>query len=239
MYEIAICDDDAAFAAELRALLDEILEERGAAHHTALYANPGALLHALEGGARCDLIFQDVLFGAERGIRFAKLLRERKWDVDVVFVSSSAEYAVDGYAAYPLNYLLKPISRDRLAEVMDRFLERRTPRVLRLSTSRGVVRLATADVLYFEIYDHDILIHKTDGGTQSWTGTLKELEAALPPRSFVRPHRSFLVNLEHVSEISRAQMKLTSGDSVPISRNLYRKVQLSLVEYDDRGTHFH
>lgn len=239
MYEIAICDDDAAFAAGLRDQLDGILNERSAAHRIALYSEPKALLRALEGGARCDLIFQDVLFDTERGIRFARLLREKKWEIDVVFVTSSADYAVEGYSAYPLNYLLKPVSREQLAGVMDRFLERHAPRVLRLTTSRGTMRLAPADVVYFEIYDHDILIHMVDGSVQSLTGTLKELEAALPPRSFVRPHRSYLVNLEHVAEISRTHLKLSTGDTVPISRNLCRKVQLSLVEFDDRGSALH
>ena len=233
MYEIAICDDDAAFAAELQAMLTGILTERGESSHISLYSAPSELLRALESGERCDLIFQDVLFDAERGIRFAKHLREKKWDMDVVFVTTCADYALDGYAAYQLSYLLKPVPRERLAEVMDRFLERHTPRVLRLSTSRGAVRIEIADVLYFEIFNHAIVFHKVDGSSQSWTGTLKELEAALPPRCFVRPHRSYLVNLSHITEITRSEIKLSSGDSVPISKNLYHKVQLSLVEYDD------
>lgn len=53
MYEIAICDDEPRSVDDLRTLLGEVLDERGSAYHVSLYASPGELLRALEGGARC------------------------------------------------------------------------------------------------------------------------------------------------------------------------------------------
>lgn len=232
MYELAICDDDGEFASELKAQLTELLSERGAEGRVTLYSEPEGLMSALLRGESCDLIFLDILFGTEKGVRFARTLRERKWDVELVFVTSTDQYALAGYDVRPLNYLLKPVSREKLSQVLDCFLETRTPQMLQLSTSQGLIRLAMMDVLYFEIYSHTIVIHQRDGGERTCRGALGELEAALPPNCFVRTHRSFLVNLAHIAEIERNRARLTSGEFVPISKAAYPNVLTSMIAYD-------
>lgn len=118
--------------------------------------------------------------------------------------------------------------------MLDRFLALRSPRMLTLPTPQGPLRLPTANVLYFEIYNHTVVIHRTDGGSSSWRCTLRELEGRLPPDCFVRTHRSFLVNLEHIAAIERGQLRLTTGDILPISKNAYTNVQLGLAAFDHR-----
>lgn len=215
-------------------MLSDMLRERGADCHVSLYPDPNRLYSAIQRGEGCDLIFQDILFGAEKGVRFAKLLREKKWDVDLVFVTSSKEYAVLCYAVQPLNYLLKPVTREKLAPVLDCFLERRTPQILQLTTSQGLMRIPMMDVLYFEIYNHTIVIHLAGGGDRNWRGALNELENMLPPHCFVRTHRSFLVNLAHIAEIERSRIQLSSGEYVPISKSAYANVLTSMITYDHR-----
>lgn len=234
MYAFAICDDDVAFAEGFRALLADVMAERGAAFQLSSFTDPADLLGALSGGASFSLIFQDILFGVEKGLRFARMLRERDRNFELVFVTTNPEYAVESFAAFPLSFLIKPVSRGQLAEVIDRFLEKRAPRTLCLATPRGAMRLPVADVVYFEIYGHTIVIHLRDGSSKSWRGTFKELEDMLPPNCFVRTHRSFLVNLEHVVEFERVWIRLSSGDTVPVSKSAHPNVQASLIEYDDR-----
>ena len=219
MYEIAICDDDSAFAADLSSRLYQLFAERDADCRVTLFSDPAQVLSALERGERCDLLFQDILFGEEKGIRFGKLLRERKWDLDLVFVTSSERYALAGYDAQPLHFLLKPLEPRQLAVVLDRFLERRAPCILSLTTPQQTVRLPVTDALYFEVYNHVVKLHRRTGSDSSWRGTLQQLESELPPPGqFVRVHRSYLVNLEHIAVIGRDQLKLSAGDVVPIGR---------------------
>ncbi len=234
MYEIAICDDDGAFASELSSTLSRLFAERDAPCHVTLFSDPARMLSALERGERCDLLFQDILFGEEKGLRFAKLLRERNWDLDLVFVTSSEQYAVAGYDAQPLHYLLKPLRLEQLSSVLDRFLERRAPRILSLTTPQETVRLPVTDALYFEVYNHVVKLRRRDGGERSWRGTLQELEDELPRGRFVRVHRSYLVNLEHIDVIKRDRLRLSSGDVVPLGRTDYVNVQMALAAYDRR-----
>ena len=234
MYEIAICDDDSAFAADLSSRLYQLFAERDADCRVTLFSDPAQVLSALERGERCDLLFQDILFGEEKGIRFGKLLRERKWDLDLVFVTSSERYALAGYDAQPLHFLLKPLEPRQLAAVLDRFLERRAPCILSLTTPQQTVRLPVTDALYFEVYNHVVKLHRRTGSDSSWRGTLQQLESELPPGQFVRVHRSYLVNLEHIAVIGRDQLKLSSGDVVPIGRADYANIRMGLADFDRR-----
>ena len=234
MYEIIICDDDSEFASELSSTLSRSFVERDAACHVTYYPDPAQTLSALERGDRCDLLFQDILFGEEKGIRFAKLLRKRNWDLDLVLVSTSERYAVDGYDVRPLHYLLKPLRQPQLEDVLDLFLERHAPHMLSLSTPQGEVRLPVADALYFEVYNHVVGLHRRDGGESSWRGTLQELERQLPSSRFVRVHRSYLVNLEHIAVLGRDKLKLTSRDMVPMGRSDYAGIQMALAAFDRR-----
>ncbi len=234
MYEIIICDDDSAFASALSSTLSRSFGERDAACHVTWYPDPKETLSALERGERCDLLFQDILFGEEKGIRFAKLLRERGLDLDLVLMSSSRRYAVDGYDVRPLHYLLEPLREHQLEDVLDQFLERHAPHMLSLTTPLGEVRLPIADALYFEVYSHVVELHRRDGSESSWRGSLQDLERQLPAGRFVRVHRSYLVNLEHIAVLGRDKLKLTSGAMVPMGRSDYADVQMAPAAFDRR-----
>ncbi len=234
MYEIAICDDDAAFASEFQVLLSDVLEEKDAEYHVSVFEDPEDLLRTIESGKRYDLLFQDVLFDTEKGITFVKRMREQGWGADVVFVTTCMEYAVEGYDAYPMHYLLKPVSRERLTEIMERFLQKHTPQIMCLRTPKGIVQFRVGDILYFEVYNHDIILHKTDGSQMTFRRTtLQEMESSLPMNRFVRSHRSYLVNMEHISEVLRYQIRLSTGETIPISKRLYQNVVHSLIDFDD------
>lgn len=231
MYEIALCDDDAAFAAEFERLLADALNTRNISYHLTLFADTSSLQSAMENGTSYHLLFLDILFDTEQGIRFGKFVREQKWNTDIIFVTTAPEYAIDGYDAAPLHYLLKPVSPDKLDAALERFLHKNAVPGLCFTTPKGLLHVQISEILYFEIYGHEITIHKTDGQKETCTGTLKDLEELLPPMTFVRPHRSYLVNFDHISEISRYQIRLFSGDIIPISKNLYNSIQNKFIDY--------
>lgn len=236
MYEIAICDDDTVFSSQFEKILSKTLDAKGVIYRLSLFADIHSLQDSLEDGRKYSLIFLDILFETEKGIRFARFLQKKNYKIDIVFVTSSPDYAVSSYDVASLHYLTKPVDQAKLEVALDRFLNKNTPRSLHFSTSKGILHVKLDDILFFEIYGHKIIIHKTNGTSQTCSGTLKELESLLPALTFVRPHRSYLVNLTHISEIVRYQIRLSSGDSVPVSKNLYQQIQSSFIEYADKNS---
>lgn len=234
MYEIAVCDDDAVFISSFEKLLSKLLEARKLPFRLTLFSDTASLQRAIEDGQKYSLLFLDILFGEEAGIRFAKFLREKKCNTDIIFVTCCPEYAVSSYDVSPLHYLIKPVDLEKLDTALTRFLDSKPLHSLTFATPKGLLHVQITDILFFEIYDHKIIIHKTNGMKETCTGTLRELEKLLPSQTFVRPHRSYLVSLDHISEITRYQIRLSSGDTIPISKNLYRQTQSVFIDYADK-----
>lgn len=231
MYEIAICDDDAVFLDRFRRQLTAALERRDVPARLTAFSGPSALLKAIEDDQKFDLLFLDVVYArSEQGIRLAGLLKKREYPADIIFMSTNPEYAVASYDVEAIHYLVKPVEDGRLDAALDRFLSRNRADRVSFVTPHGSFYLHLADILYFEIYSHEILIHMADGSSESYVGTLKELEGRLPAHMFVRPHRSYLVNLDYITKIVRHQIFLTSGASVPVSKGLYQQVQRAFID---------
>ncbi len=231
MYEIAVCDDDAAFLSSFRPMLEGALRARNTTCNLTFYNDPSALTRAMDQGRKFDLLFLDIYYDTEKGIRFAKSLREKNDQTDIIFMTALTDYAVESYDAAPLHYLLKPLNPQKLDAALTRFLEKNAPQKLHFMTTKGHLYASVADIVFIEIYGHEIIIHLVNGASETCIGTLKGLEPLLPELTFVRPHRSYLVNLGHISEITRYQIRLSSDDVVPVSKNLYNNILTSFINY--------
>ncbi len=236
IYEIAVCDDDKVFLASFRQMLEEALSARSAAYNLAFFNDPSALTEEMDQGRKFDLMFLDIYYDKEKGIRFAKSLREKNDQTDIIFMTALTDYAVESYDAAPLHYLLKPIDPKKLNDALSRFLEKNSPQKLHFMTTRGHLCTPVSDIIFIEIYGHEIVIHLANGSKETCVGTLKGLEPLLPELTFVRPHRSYLVNLEHISEITRYQIRLSTNDLVPVSKNLYNNILSSFINYANQSS---
>lgn len=100
-----------------------------------------------------DLIFMDIFLQKENGMEIVRRLRGYDRDVSVVFLTSSPDYAVESYEVWADGYLLKPVSQDKLENLLNRFMEKRYPRLKRSLLMVGGTsgrRIAYDDILYVE-----------------------------------------------------------------------------------------
>lgn len=234
MYEIAVCDDDHVFLSSFKPMLKKVLDIRHIDYHLSFFHDPSALLDEMKNGHKFHLLFLDIYYDTGRGLSFAKTLREKNDQTDIIFMTTISGYALECYDVAPLHYLLKPIDPKKLETAVTRFLEKNAHLKLHFMTANGHLYVPIADILYFEIYGHKIVIHLSDGTKESYMGTLKELERQLPDSVFARPYRSYLVNLRHITKVARYQIQLSSGDSIPVSKNLYNSLLVSLINYDTK-----
>jgi DNA-binding LytR/AlgR family response regulator len=198
-----IVDDEAPARSELRYLLGahKGVEVVGEA------ASAGEALR-LAGAVAYDVVFLDVEMPGLTGIEAARLVRERPKAPAVVFVTAHEEYAVDAFAVEAFDYLLKPVDPDRLARVVERLSQRgrggatAAPVAKIPVVSAGKTVLVDYDAIHFAQADGDYSRIHTYDRSYLCTSSLRELEAALP-RSFVRIHRSFVVNLAKVAAVCR------------------------------------
>lgn len=231
MYKFAICDDNAQFCEQFRVALDNIMSRKEAAYNLNCFYDRESFSKVLHKGGEFDLIFLDIVFGNENGLELAKFLRKKQINTDIVFITGYDEYAVDSYDVEPLHYLLKSGDWNKLETAVERFFTKNSSKKLRIKTTSGTVFLNLEDIVCFEIFSHDIIIHLTNGTKETCHGTLKYIENTLAPMNFVRPHRSYLVNLDCISKITHNCIQLTNGMRVPLSKLKYNKIQINLMEY--------
>lgn len=232
MYRVAVCDDVVQDQQEMSAVTAGLLKESGLAFELQRYSSAAELLSAYRHGEVWDLLLLDIMMDRQDGIHLADALRASGNEADLVFITHSPEYALAGYRSYPVSYLLKPLTREKLAPVLSRCLERRQKRPsLTLDAAEGgKITLALGEIRYIEVFRRELVVHCKDRAL-SCAGPLNAVLEALPPEGFYRCHRSFVVNLAYVSGVQKYQFLLRGDGRVPIATRSYQQAQARWLDY--------
>jgi len=229
MYRFAICDDDSQFASLLKEALITNLNRRNISFEILSFDSPSSLI------SRFEHLFLDIVFQDTTGIQTARRLRSFRIDTDIIFLSSSSDYALESFDVSPLHYLIKSPKLEKLEEALDRFFDKHAEQNFYVKSREGILALPVSDILFFEIYGHDLSVHLTSGENHTFSGTLKKIEEDLPSSTFIRAHKSYLVNMAHIVKIARYQITLSTGQSVPISKKNYLSIMSAFVDYSTRS----
>jgi DNA-binding LytR/AlgR family response regulator len=193
-----------------------------------------ALVALGEGGAAYDGLFLDVRMPGLDGLELARVLRRFERPPGIVFVTAFDDAAVDAFELEALDYLVKPVSRQRLHEAIDRVhrAARAVPagsedaegEVLPVDTLRGggTRLLARSSILYLQAHGDYVRV-ASDEGRYLLRARMAELEARWSSQGFVRVHRGYLVNLRRAVEVrpqlnGTAVLVMADGAEVPIAR---------------------
>ena len=216
---LAICDDEDAEREYLKQLVTNWARSRDVHLKLSLSPSAEALLFAND-ETPIDIALLDVRMSNMDGVTLAKRLRYEDERLQIVFITGLPDYIAEGYEVSALNYLLKPVSEEKLAAVLDRAVKRldveETTVLLQLKD--GKQRLPVASIFYVEAFSHDLLLHTTQGDF-SIKMTMNELEGSLG-EGFCRCHRSFLVNMRRACKITKNSVELENGSILPLSRKL-------------------
>lgn len=235
MIQIAFCDDDQTVLDQLSALLEKYRAQRCVQIQCTAFHSPLDLLAEIEKGTRYDILFLDVIMPAENGITAAKEIRQYDNVVKIIFLTSSAEFAVESYVVGAYFYQLKPIWEDSFFRLTDSVIaecRRADQRSLILRCKTGISRIDLDQLLYCEVLGRTLLFHLVDGTVLESTGSMDELARQLTPHeSFLRTHRSFLVNMEYIQNISTRAVTLTTLAQIPIPHGKSAEIRQQYLEY--------
>lgn len=186
-----------------------------------------------------DLVFLDVQMPRLSGFEMLELLDNPP---AVIFTTAFDQYAIDAFEAHAIDYLLKPISRERFDKAIDKWLRSAATNTVSKALpalaegaaagymqrivvkDRGAIRIIpTTDIYYIEAADDYIKIVTTDG-TFLKKNTLGSVERSLDPMQFVRVHRSYLIPVAQIGKIEPYEKeshiaRLQCGAKVPVSKS--------------------
>ena len=229
---IAVCDDQIEELEVLTNLLHVWQEEHKTTLRYQAFRNATELLDAA-GKERFTLYLLDVMMPGTSGMAAAREIRGFDDVAEIVFLTSSPGFAYESYGVRALDYLLKPIRAEMLFPILDRlFLREQQPREgLTLKCGATLVRVPFAQLEFVEIINKRLYFHLTDGSEREVYGALNDYESLLLSRpEFMRTHRSYIVNMLQVSELSTGGVRTFSGKNLPVSRLLYPQVQKDYIQ---------
>ncbi|NVO19927.1 MAG: response regulator transcription factor [Bacteroidetes bacterium] len=162
-----------------------------------------------------DLLFLDIHMPDLNGIELSRVLSP---GIRIIFTTAFQQYAMDGYKVDALDYLLKPFNFEEFQRAANKALEwfrvagfrneepDREPFIF-IRSGGQQVKIYLKQVMYFESQKDYIKIFKTDGNPPILSlMRIKQLEDKLPQSRFLKIHRSFIINLDHINAIERGQV---------------------------------
>lgn len=129
-----------------------------------------------------------------------------------------------------LHYLMKPVKKEKLFDVLDRAVQKlqKNEKVLNLEISGEMVRIPVYQIRYADVMGNYVTIH---GATdQTVKMTLGELEKQLDDR-FYRVGRSCIVNLTNIGRVTKTEIKLSDGTSIPLPRGAYEPLNRAIITH--------
>lgn len=235
MIKIAFCDDDLTTLSEINALLDKYRAAHNRNITYTTFQSALELLANIEKGMRFDILFLDVIMPGENGINAAKEIRQYDETVKIIFLTSSQEFAVQSYSVGAYFYQTKPILEESFLRLMDSVIgecEKSQPHNLILRCKSGISKINLEKLEYCEIIGHTLFFHMENGVVVESIGSLDNLHSQLAQyENFMRPHRSYLVNMEYIGHISYKAITMDSQEKVPIPHGKCSEIKKIYLEY--------
>jgi DNA-binding LytR/AlgR family response regulator len=185
-----------------------------------------------------NLVFLDINMPDISGLSFAKSM---SGDLKIIFTTAYRDYAVDGFDLKAVDYLLKPISFERLLQGINKYLEEATPHYttvpeeaetdqsdsIFVRSDRKMVKVNFSEIIYIESLSDYIKIHLDDLRILVTRETLSNIQARLPAGTFIRTHRSYLVSLAKIDSFTSDTIGIGKNE-IPISRSYREEVMRKL-----------
>ena len=184
-----------------------------------------------------DLIFVDINMPDMNGLDFVRSLTQYYF---IIFTTAHSEFALEGFKLNAIDYLLKPFSYDEFTKATQKVVSL-VDLVERCRAAESAAAQAEAeeadqdcisvkadyktqlvkivDIVYLESAGEYVRLHIEGGQTITTLFRLKNMEALLPANSFLRVHRSYIVNLKRISSYTKGRIFLDNGEYIPLGEN--------------------
>lgn len=234
MYHAGICDDDKIFCAGLEEVICDLAEELHLRIETEVWYSGESLMRNLENIPCPDILFLDIELYEKSGIDVGRFIRSDREDylTHIVYVSSKEEYAMQLFKLQPLDFLVKPVSKEQVREVLRRSLKQKEQGRELFEYRKGghFYRIPCGEILYLMSSDKKVTLVTKDG-EHNFYGKLKDIREKLPS-GFIMIHQSYVINSEHAAEYTYEAVTMRDGSILGISKPYRKSVRGRIKELE-------
>jgi two-component system LytT family response regulator len=187
-----------------------------------------------------DFIFLDVQLSGELGIDIAQYLSKEEFNFEIIFTTAYSGFALEAFALSAIDYLLKPLKRERLIEAVNRVLKRKsvshdqlkllseltkTEKIEKIiiKNNDGKFPLNIDEICYLKADNVYTEFHLVNSKRIIVSKPLKDYESLISSANFIKPHRSYLINSTKIVLIQGTSIIMNNNDAIPIARDKKRE----------------
>ena len=224
--KIVICDDCVEDLQLLQRLLQKYRDTAAGIHfEVEEFTDACRLYERISQGDLADIYILDMIMSEKTGIEIGSLIRQNGGGGVIIYVTTSADFALEAYEVHASRYLLKPVDKERFFEAMDFALLYQNAEknlLFPIKTKDGTVSVPYSKIEYIENYSRMLNVFLADGENIKSIFIRKsfdtEIEELLNDKSFLQVHKSFVINLKHVKRLTMNNVVMESGKSIPVSK---------------------
>ncbi|MGE4318619.1 MAG: LytR/AlgR family response regulator transcription factor [Deferribacterales bacterium] len=237
MLRIAICDDLPEDLRRLVSLTDEFVSANGFDAVVTGFSHPDALLTAIESGS-FHIYILDIVMPMVSGLELGMEIRRSDSEAQIIFATTEPQFALQAYAANPINYLVKPIDRQKLFDAMSLAVSRADiaeEQIFSVKTAGSLRVLRLRDIVCCEYRSHSVCF-TLKSGEEILSRTFREsfsqyCAPLLKNRHFLQCHNAFVVNMHRIEHFSKESFTFFGGMVVPIAAKRYPAVRDAYMDY--------
>ena len=239
MLHIAVCDDNIDELSNMVQLIDLYRTSRHLNCEHAVFTNGFELISVLEKGKRFDIYCLDIMMPGFTGIDVAKEIRTFDKTAPILFFTSSPEFALESYSVKAINYVLKPITKEKLFFTFDELLEQiktKEEDVIIVKSNEGIQKILISNLVFAEVISRNVLYHLRSGKVIKCTEAFSPVcDNLMKYGCFMKPHRSYLVNMQYIDTIGNHQITLQTLSCVPVAQGKAKEMKQQYLNYQMEG----
>lgn len=219
--KIAICDDDKNELFRILSILADYQLERNTEFSYKPFES-SVELSAESSHERYDIYLLDIVMPGLDGMELAREIRSYDKAADIIFLTSSSEFAVESYQVKASNYLMKPLQKDRVFEALDDIMRTRIEdrdSCIVLRSNIGVHKVRLSEIVYVEALNRKVIYYLKNNSQITCAEKFAAVcNLLLQHQEFLLVHRSFVVNMNYIRSIDATDMCLANDSCIPLAQ---------------------
>ncbi len=232
---IAVCDDDKKICSQIEKILLDYSSRNCLKIQVDIFFSGESLLSYIKQGHSYDLIYLDIDMGGMNGVEVGLQLRKvmKDYTTEIVYISGIDGYDRQLFDVQPLHFIAKPIKASIVIDDLKLAMERaqKSNVFFQYQKLHDIYKTPVNDIIYFESQNREMKIITTRGEDYFY-GNIEDIELKVAGHQFLRIHRSFLINYNHVAILRYSEVVMSNGAILPISRSKrqgFRNLQINEI----------
>ena len=231
MIQIAICDDEKRVLTDISDKVCSAFENVNCQAEIYATLNPFALLEHIKTTA-VDVLFLDIDMPSLSGMDIAQFLMDNEIRTLLIFVTSHDALVYQSFKYHPFGFIRKSHFDEEIGTVVKGLVVelQKKSEYFTFKTNEGFFKILFSDILYFESESNYINVHCSDKQYR-FRSTITSLEQELASKGFIRTHKGFLVNQQHIFAIKGDDIELSDRKLLPIGRTNRDSIKKTILRY--------